>query len=162
MHFAVGKGQEAVLHGWKSNRVGYVAQVEWTPTVGFDPDTFRSVLKDESGSGLIVGDDSMHTLAVTLVAVAVAGQDSVHRRYRDGPWVDCGAFQNLHIRQRSDMQEDAGLLHFVIEAAGLDADYLYFGVEQVLDGGWVVAVDGSVDMPSVHEDAQFGRRDWRL
>ena len=104
----------------------------------------------------------MHTLAVTLVAVAVAGQDSVHRRYRDGPRVDLGALQNLHIVQRLDMKQDAGLLHFVIEAAGLDADYLYFGVEQVLDGGWVVAVDGSVDMPSVHEDAQFGRRDWRL
>jgi hypothetical protein len=155
VHFAVGKGQEAVLHGWKSNRIGYVSHAQWTPTVGLDPDAFRSVLKDEGGAGLIVGDGSMHTLAVTLVVVAVASQNPVHRRCRDGPRVDLGALQNLHIVQRLDMKEDAGLLHFVIEAAGLDAGYLYFGIEKVLDAGWVIAVDSDVDMPSVHEDAQF-------
>ena len=97
----------------------------------------------------------MHALALTQVVDLVAVQNPVHRRYRECPGVDIGAFQNLHLVQRLDMNQDACLLHFVIEAAGLDASYLDFGIEKVLEAGWVVAVDGGVDMLSVHKHAQF-------
>jgi hypothetical protein len=52
------------------------------------------------------------------------------------------------------VKEDPGLLHFVIEDAGLDTGELDFGIEKVSEAGWVIAVDRDVGMAPVQQDAK--------
>jgi hypothetical protein len=162
VYLAVGKGQEAVFNGWKANRVGHVANMQRAPAVDVDPDALGAVLQSQGHAGLIVGDGSMHALAFTLIADSIAGQNPVHRSDRDGPRVDAGAFQNLHLVQRLDMKQDACLLHFVIENASLDGGQLHLRTEKVREPGWIVAVDGGDGLFSIHKNAQLSGRGWRL
>ncbi len=60
------------------------------------------------------------------------------------------------------MKEDPGLLHFVIEDAGLDAGHLYFGIEKTCEAGWVITIDCDVGMAAVQQDAELSSGDGSL
>jgi len=60
------------------------------------------------------------------------------------------------------MKLDACLLHFVVEEAGLGAGQLHLGIEKAIEARWIVAVDGGLDMPSIHEHTQLCGRDLPL
>ena len=56
----LGQGEEAVLDGRESNRVGHVAHFQKVPAVGFDPQASGAVLEHQRGAELVVGDGSPH------------------------------------------------------------------------------------------------------
>ena len=69
---AMSQGQEAVVHRRESNRVRHVTYLKRSPTAAGNPYALRAVLQDQSHAGLIVGDGSMHALAVAVVLNLVA------------------------------------------------------------------------------------------
>ena len=141
--------------------VGYISYLQRLAGLGIYPQAPGAILQDDGRAGLVISDGSKNAQPPREIEPMNAGEDFVHGRERQGPWIGIGALKNLDIRQRPDSDFDSGLLHFAVECSAGRAGHLDLRVHQVFHRGFIAAVHFKEDVTAIHEQLQAAGGDRR-
>ena len=156
LNLAVRQDQRPIIDIGKARCVGQIADPHGVARQGGDPQALGAVLEHNGPAGHVIGNGSMDPDSLRLILHMVARHDLAHGRNREGPRIGVGALQNLHVRERRDVKQYAGLLHFGVENPAGNSGDLNLGVQQAAEQARIAAFHYRVNVTPIGEHLQVG------
>ena len=153
--FTVRQSRIAIAGIGKTGNIGNLANLQRSLELCRDPKALGSVLQGDGRAWLVVGNRSPDPHAPGVVAHIKAAQNLVHRR--DGKGFDpglCGP-DDLYVRERRNLQHDAGQLHLAVEFSRDRSGDLHVSVEKVFEFALIAAQDSRIDIPALHPQIEI-------